>query len=143
MSLRKEGWLQRQPRGAAVVGPITVESVDGATLNLVTADGWRRSVDTTGVTITRDGDEITVADIAVGDTVRIRQTRADDGSWTVRVIGVVLPVVTGEVGEVGADSFTIVQGDGTTVTVRVGGDPSRLVSAIAALEGVTRVEWAT
>ena len=34
--------------------------------------------------------------------------------------------------------------DGTvTITVRVGGDASRLVSGIAALEGVTRVEWAT
>jgi hypothetical protein len=101
---------------------ITVESVDGITLNLITEDGWRRSVDTTEVEITRDGDEITIGDVAVGDSVRLDQTRNDDGTWTVTGIDVVLPVVTGEVGEVGTDSFTITQGDGTTVTVYVSDD---------------------
>jgi hypothetical protein len=101
------------------VGPITVESVEGTVLNLVTADGWRRSVDTTGATITRDGEEITAADVVAGDTIRLRQEQNDDGTWSVTAIAVVLPVITGEVGEIGTDSFTIVQGDGTSVTVYV------------------------
>lgn len=100
-------------------GSITIDAIDGASLSLSTVDGWTRTLDTTGLTITRDGTAITAADLAVGDTVRLAETRNTDGTVTVTGIEVVLPTVTGTVGTVATDSFTITQGDGTSVTVYV------------------------
>jgi hypothetical protein len=107
-------------RGAPGFATIMIASIDGTSLNLTTPDGWSRTVDVAGVTITRDGTSITAADLAVGDTIRLSETANADGTWTVTGIEVVLPTVTGTVGQVGTDSFTITQGDGTTVAIHVG-----------------------
>jgi len=108
------------PMGAPFVhGSITIDAINGTSLDLSTADGWTRTVDTTGVKITRDGAAITLADLVVGDRVRLDETRNDDGTFTVSAITVVLPTVTGTVATVAADSFSVTQGDGTTIAVFV------------------------
>lgn len=99
--------------------PVTVSGVDGATLTLVTSDGWTRTVDTTNVPIARDGTAITIADVRVGDTVRIVQRRADDGTWQVTRLQVLPTVARGTVTQVGTDGFVLSTRDGSEVTVRV------------------------
>ena len=98
---------------------VTVTSNDGTSLGLETADGWTRTIDTTGVVLTDDGATITLADIAVGDNVSIAQTRNADGSYTVTGIAVLPATVSGTVATVGTDSFTVTLADGTTQTVNV------------------------
>jgi len=98
---------------------IAVSAITAPVITLTTDDGWTRDVDTTGVTITRNGQTITLADVAVGDDVRLGQTRNADGTWTVTQIDVQLPVVWGTVASVGTDSFTVTQADGSVATVNV------------------------
>jgi len=96
-----------------------VTAIDGTGLMLATADGWSRTIDTTGVVLTKGTTTITVADIAVGDDIGIAQTRNADGSYTVTGIAVLPASVSGTVATVGPDSFTVTLPDGTTQTVNV------------------------
>jgi hypothetical protein len=98
---------------------VTVASVDGTSLGLQTADGWTRTIDTTGVVLTRDGATIAITDIVVGEPVRVAQTRNADGTYTVTGVEVQPTVVSGTVGTASADGFTVVGTDGTTTTVSV------------------------
>jgi hypothetical protein len=98
---------------------ITVASNDGTSLGLQTADGWSRTIDTTGVVLTRNGATITASDIQVGERVRVAETRNADGSYTVTGIEVQPSVVTGTVGTPSTTGFTVVASDGTTTTVTV------------------------
>ncbi|MBX3030098.1 MAG: hypothetical protein KF809_08045 [Chloroflexi bacterium] len=100
-------------------GSVEVVANDGTSLTLQTADGWTRTIDTTGVVLTADGATITLADIAVGDDVRIVQTRNADGSYTVTGIQLQPTRVSGSVTAVSTDGFTMTESDGTVVTVRV------------------------
>jgi hypothetical protein len=100
-------------------GAVTVTSNDGTSLGLETSDGWSRTIDTTGVVLTENGTTIGIADIAVGDTVGIAQTRNADGSYTVTGIAVLPATVSGTVATVATDSFTLTLADGTTQTVNV------------------------
>jgi hypothetical protein len=88
----------------------------------VTPDGWTRTIDTTGVVLTRDGAAIAIGDILVGEPVRVVQTRNADGSYTVTGVEVLPTVALGEVGTVSADGFTVVAADDTTTTVSVTAD---------------------
>lgn len=98
---------------------VTVTAIDGANLGLETADGWTRTIDTTNVVITRDDTAIAITDLLVGERVSVEQTRNADGSYTVTGIEVRSSVVSGTVGTVSADGFTVVGGDGTTTNVTV------------------------
>jgi hypothetical protein len=106
-------------RGDRAGGYVTVASNDGTSLVLETTDGWTRTIDTTGVVLTRDGTTITTADILVGEPVRVVQTRNADGSYTVTGIEVQPAVAFGTVGTPSADGFTVVGEDGATTTVGV------------------------
>ena len=106
--------LRRGARSA-----ITVSAITAPVLSLATDDGWTRDVDTTGVPITRNGQTITLADVHVGDDIRLGETRNADGTWTVNQIEVMLAVVQGTVASVGTDSFTVTQADTSVVTVNV------------------------
>ncbi len=108
----------RRSRVSAIAAPV---------ISLTTDDGWTRDVDTTGVTITRNGQTITLADVHVGDDIRLGQTRNADGTWTVTQLEVLLAVVQGTVASVGTDSFTVTEADGSVVTVRVA-DTTRWVA---------------
>ena len=114
--------IERQVRRA-----ITVTAVNGSTVSLATDDGWTREVDTTNVVVSRDGQAITPADLVMGDTIRLAQTRNADGSYTVTGIEVQPAVTMGTVATIDASGFTITQADGTVVTVRVG-DATRWLS---------------
>lgn len=101
-------------------GNITITAINGSSISLETADGWTRTITVTGDTqLIKDGDEIAVSDLAVGDHIRFRQTVDDNGNWTVTAIAVVSPSVFGQVTAVTGDSITLSQPDGSTVTVHI------------------------
>ena len=65
--------------------------------------------DATGVTITRDDEEIALSELQPGDQVVLDEERNDDGTWSVTSLHVVLPHVGGIVTDVGGDSITVEQ----------------------------------
>ncbi len=89
------------------MGGITITKIDGAKLSLETDDGWTRTIDATGATITRDGATIAVGDLAVGDEIVLRQQRQADGTFKITAIRVILPKVAGLVTDVAASSLTL------------------------------------
>lgn len=102
---------------------ITITAIDGSSLSLRTDDGWTRTITVTDATkITKGGATIGVADLAVGDEVRIGQERAADGTYTVTSIVVVLPTVVGEITAIDGSTLTVTQRGGTTATIHVDGD---------------------
>ena len=69
-----------------------VTAVSGSSVSLATDDGWTRTITVTGTTkITKGGAAATLADIAVGDTIRFGQTRNADGTYTITAIEIVRP----------------------------------------------------
>jgi hypothetical protein len=117
---------------------ITITAIDGTSVSLKTDDGWTRTITLTDTTtITKAGAPITAGDLAVGDEVRIGQDRADDGTYTVTRIAVVLPTLVGEVASVNGSTITITQRGGTTATIHVDGDTTfRVDGAAGALSDV-------
>ncbi len=120
----RRGFGGRDFAGAGILADrqgrsVTVASNDGTSLGLQTADGWTRTIDTTGVVLTRDGVAIASSDILVGERVRVVQTRNADGTYTVTGIEVQPTITVGTVGTVSTDGFTVVGEDGTTTTVSV------------------------
>lgn len=101
-------------------GAITISAIDGANVTLRTEDGWTRTIAIADSTaLTKAGQRITRADLKVGDSVRFRQTRGNDGTFTITQLAVVLPRVAGEVTAKTADTITVRRRDGTTMTIRV------------------------
>jgi hypothetical protein len=108
--------------GGFGAGNITITAIDGSSLSLETVDGWTRTIAVTdSTTITKDGETATLADLEVGDRIRFRQTADDDGTYSITAIGVIEPSVIGQVTAKDADSLTLQQPDGTSVTVTVDG----------------------
>jgi preprotein translocase subunit YajC len=103
-------------------GDIKVTAVSGSNVSLATDDGWTRTITVTGTTtITKGGAAATLSDLAVGDSVRLSQTRNADGTYTIKAIAIVLPQVAGTVTAVGTDTITIALRDGTSQTIRTNG----------------------
>lgn len=103
-------------------GSVKVTAVAGSNVSLATDDGWTRTITvTSSTTITRGGAAATLADLAVGDTVRLAETRNADGTYTITAIAIVLPQVAGTVTAVGTDTITITVRDGTSQTIRTNG----------------------
>jgi uncharacterized protein DUF5666 len=108
-------------RGGRGFGQITITAISGADVSLETEDGWTRTITITpDTTITRGGAAATAADLKVGATIRFRQTKNADGTFTIQAIDIVLPQTVGTIAEVGSSSITITDRDGATVTVRLG-----------------------
>ena len=106
--------------GGFAAGNITITAINGSSVSLETVDGWTRTITVTDqTTITKEGEEIALADLQVGDKIRFRQTVDDAGNYTVTAIAVVLPSVIGQATAVDGDSITLSQPDGTSVTVHV------------------------
>jgi hypothetical protein len=97
----------------------TISAIDGTTVALVTTDGWNRTVDTTGIPITRGGEQLSVGDLRVGDRVQVGQRRSDDGTWQVTRLRVALATVRGTVSASTDEGFELTTQDGGTVAVRV------------------------
>ena len=107
--------------GGFGLGGITITSIDGSTVSLKTDDGWTRTIALAADTkITKGGATIAATDLAAGDHVRIAETRATDGTYTVTAITVVLPTVAGQVSAIDGDTLTITLPGGTTAKVHVG-----------------------
>ena len=71
-------------------------AISGSSISLATDDGWTRTITVdSGTTYAKAGADITLGDLAVGDTIGFRQTRESDGSWTIDSIQVILPRVAG------------------------------------------------
>jgi len=106
--------------GGFGAGNISITAIDGSNLALETVDGWTRTVAVAAsTTITKDGETATLADLAVGDRIRFRQTVDDAGVYSVVAIDVVVPSVVGHVTATDGDSLTLAQRDGSSVTVHV------------------------
>ena len=114
--------------GRFAFGGITITAIDGARLSLETEDGWTRTITVTDeAEITKDGEAIEPAGLAVGDRIRLAQSREDDGTYTIERIAVVLPHVGGEVTAVSGNAITVETPDGSSVTVRVDGETDYVV----------------
>ena len=108
---------------------ITITAINGSDLSLRTDDGWTRTITVTSTTtITKGGATITVGDLAVGDQIAFAQDRADDGTYSVTAIKVILPTTVGEVTVIDGDTITVTQPGGTTATIHVDGDTTYQVN---------------
>ncbi len=108
--------------GGRGMNDITITAISGNNVSLKTDDGWTRTIAVTdAVDVTKGGQDIAVSDLAVGDEVRIHQTRNDDGTYTVEAIVVVVPSVRGEVSDVSSSGFKVTTRDGSIWTITVDG----------------------
>ena len=108
---------------------ITITAINGSDLSLQTEDGWTRTITVTGTTtITKGGATITVGDLAVGDQIAFAQDRADDGTYSVTAIKVILPTTVGEVTAIDGNTITVTQPGGTSATIHVDGDTTYQVN---------------
>jgi uncharacterized protein DUF5666 len=101
---------------------ITIASINGNDVLLKTDDGWTRTISVTdSVKLTKGGQPISVADLKVGDQVRFRQTRNDDGTYTVTALAVVVPTIRGTASDITSSGFKVTTRDGSVWTVTVNG----------------------
>ena len=105
----------------APFGRITITAIAGSQISLKTDDGWTRTITVSSSTaITKGGAKITAADLKVGDTIRLRQTRNSDGTFTIAGIDVLVPQVAGTVTGTSSSGFTVKDRNGVVWTVTVG-----------------------
>jgi hypothetical protein len=103
-------------------GPITVRSINGSEIVLGTEDGWTRTISVGSDTaVTKGGATVGVSALRVGDIVRFRQKRNDDGSFAVTAIVVAAPRAGGEVTNIDGDAITVKGPGGTTRVINVNG----------------------
>jgi hypothetical protein len=98
-------------------GWISITAIDGTKLALKTDDGWTRTIDAAGATITKDGATASVSDLKVGDRIVFRETRGSDGTYTITAISVIQPVVAGTVSSVSGSTVEVKGVDGSTTKV--------------------------
>ena len=116
------GWYAPNSlRGGAGQVSIAITKVDGSKLLLQTTDGWTRTIDATGATITKGSQTIAVTDLKVGDQINFRESRQSDGTYKITTIQVVVPTASGTVSAVGSSSVTITQFDGSSKTLALTG----------------------
>jgi hypothetical protein len=121
-------------------GGVEITAIDGSSVALKTVDGWTRTIEVTSSTqITKGGDTIALTDLAVGDTIRFRQKRNADGSFSVIRIDVVLPSVAGTVTAKTGSTITLKQRDGTSVTVHVTGSTKFRVQGVTGTASLSDV----
>jgi hypothetical protein len=101
-------------RGPHAAGNISITKIDGTKLSLQTSDGWTRTIDASGATVTRDGQTVGLDSLKVGDQIVFSETRQTDGTYKIDRIAVILPRVTGTVSAVDATSLTLTQAGGST-----------------------------
>ncbi len=108
--------------GGGLFRDITISAISGSNVTLTTEDGWTRTIAlTTDTELTKGGQKIAVADLKVGDQVRFRQERNDDGTYTVTAIAVVVPSVGGTVSELTGSGFKVTTRDGSVWTITTDG----------------------
>lgn len=114
-------------------GGITITAISGTNISLETLDGWTRTITVdAGTAYSEDGEDIALADLAVDDEIAFRQTREDDGSFTIDAIVVIPPNAGGEVTAVSGSSITVSRRDGSTTTINVNAGTTYQVNGAAA-----------
>ncbi len=104
-----------------MVAAISITGIDGTKLALSTADGWTRTIDAAGATVTKGGQTVDASTLKVGDSIVFDQARQADGTFKITAIQVVLPHADGTVKSVGDTSVTLTQRDGTDKVVTLTG----------------------
>ena len=117
--------------GGGTFASISITAIDGTKLSLSTADGWTRTVDATGATITNAGQTVAVSTLKVGDSIVFDQSRQSDGTFKITAIQVVLPHADGTVKSVNATSVTLTQRDGTDKVVTLTGSTTYQLFGLA------------
>ena len=116
------GWMAPGGfRGSIGQVAITITKVDGSKLSLQTTDGWTRTIDATGATVTKGGQTIALTDLKAGDQIGFRESRQSDGTYKITTIQVVVPTASGTVTAADAGSVTIKQFDGSSKTLTLTG----------------------
>ena len=128
-------------RGSAGQVAIAITKIDGSKLSLQTTDGWTRTIDATGATITKGGQTIAATALNVGDQINFREARQSDGTYKITTISVVVPTASGTVATVGSGSVTITEFDGSSKTLTLTGsttysEAGATVSKTALVAGV-------
>jgi hypothetical protein len=143
------GWTAPSTNGG-VSGPavITIAKIDGSKLSIQTTDGWTRTIDATGATITKGRQNMAVSDLKVGDRITFREARQSDGTYKIAAIQVLTPTpaakptpaptaavrraaVTGTVASKTATSIVVTAMGGKTVTVNVSSTTRYSVRGVA------------
>ena len=104
-------------RGGSEWGVISITAIDGTKLSLQTENGWTRTIDAAGATVTKDGATVDLSTLKVGDRIVFRETRNADGTYTITAITVVQPTVGGTVASVSGSTVTVTTRDGSTTKV--------------------------
>ncbi len=112
--------LDHGRRGGHGFREITITAISGSNVTLGTDDGWTRTIAVTdAIDLTKGGQDVALSDLKVGDQVRFRQTRNDDGTYTVDALAVVVPSVRGTVSDVSTSGFKVTGRDGAVWTIAV------------------------
>jgi hypothetical protein len=117
--------------GYGAFGSISVTAVDGTRLGLTTADGWTRTIDAAGATVTKSGQTVDLSTLKVGDSIVFDQSRQTDGTFKITAIQVVLPHADGTVKSLGDSSVTLTQRDGTDKVVQLTGSTTYQLAGAA------------
>jgi hypothetical protein len=100
---------------------ITITAIDGTKLALETSNGWTRTIDAAGATVTKDDETVSLAELKVGDRIAFREERQADGTYEITEIRVVMPHVGGTVASVVGSTVTVTGRDGVSQEVRLTG----------------------
>lgn len=111
---------------------ISITAIDGSKLALKTENGWTRTIDATGATVTKDGATVALSTLKVGDRIVFRETRNADGTYTITAIEVIQPAVAGTVASISGSTVTVTQGDGSTSKVVLTGSTTYQLAGQAA-----------
>ena len=108
-------------RSGGTLGQISITAIDLNKVSLKSATGWTRTIDVTGVAISRAGSAITAAGLKVGDRVVLGETRNSDGTYTLKSVTVVLDRVSGTVSKIDASTITVTGFGGGASTITTSG----------------------
>ena len=130
---------------------ITITAIEGTRLALETDNGWTRTIEAAGATVTKDGETVALSTLKVGDTIVFRETRDGDGTYTITAIAVIQPAVGGTVASVSGSTVTVTRRDGTTskvvltssTTYELAGDAATKDAVVAGARIIARGTLAT
>jgi hypothetical protein len=99
----------------------TISAISGNTITIKHGDNVTTTVTVSDSTVyTEAGKKISLSDLAVGERVNVRTTKATDGTVTVTAIDVVLDRAGGTVSAVDSSGLTLTGPNNTTVKVTFG-----------------------
>ncbi len=118
---------------------ISITSIDGTKLTLATADGWTRTIDAAGATVTKGGQAVNLSTLKVGDSIVFDQARQADGAYKITTIRIVLPHAGGTVKSVSDSSVTLTQRDGTPKVIALTGSTTYQLAGAASTRAALTV----